>query len=118
MDRPPYCFKLLITHFSVINVVDKLGSIEELTIEIESNGGKHSLVLIKPWPPLNRPSTRLIDISGLSAEDIDSVCAFKDSNITRIEITKKNKDIISIPCEDIKGLPNRTGGSSQTQEGN
>ena len=115
MDRPPYPFSAL-TNFSVNNVEEKLSCIMKLTLKIDSKiNGKHSLVLIKPWPPLNRPSTRLIDISGLSAEDIESVCAFKDSNITRIEITKKNKDIISIPCEDIKGLHNRTGGSSQTQ---
>jgi len=115
MEKPPYTFRAL-TNFSVNNVEEKLGCIMKLTLKIDSKiYGKHSLVLIKPWPPSNRPSTRLIVISGLSAEDIDSVCSFKDSNITRIEITKKNKDIISIPCEDIKGLPNRTGGSSQTQ---
>lgn len=115
MENPPYTFRSL-TNFSVNNVVEKLSCIMKLTLKIDSKiDGKHSLVLIKPWPPLNRPSTRLIDILRLSAEDIDSVCAFKDSNITRIEIKKKNKDIISIPCEDIEGLPNRTDSSSQTQ---
>ena len=114
MNKPPYCFKLL-THFSIINVVKNLNRIEQLTLEIESNGSKHSLVLIDPWPPLNRPSYRLDDILELFVKDIDSVCAFKDSNIIRIEITKKNKEIKSIPCKDIKGLPDRTDGSDQTQ---
>jgi len=114
MEKPPYTFRSL-TNFSVNNVEKKLGRIDQLTLEIESNGCKHSLVLIKPWPPSSRPSTRLVVISALSAEDIDYIFAFKDSDITRIEITKKNRDIISIPCEDIKGLPNRTVGSNQTQ---
>ncbi len=109
MELPPYCFKLL-THFSVTNVKYKLDSIEQLTLEIESNGGKHSLALIKPWPPFGRAPTELNEISRLSAEDIDSVCSFKDSDNTRIEITKKNKDEnnISILCKNIKGLPIRT----------
>lgn len=115
MNKPPYCFKLL-THFSVINVVKNLNQIEQLTLEIESNGSKHSLVLIEPWPPFSRPiKKRLDDISGLCVKDIDSVCAFKDSNIIRIEITKKNKEIESIRCKDIKGLPDRTDDSDQTQ---
>ena len=114
MEKPPYTFRSL-TNFSVNNIKEKLGRIDQLTLEIESNGCKLSLLLIKPWPPSNRPSTRLIVISELSAEDIDYIFAFKDSDFKRIEITKKNRDIISIPCKDIKGLPNRTVGSSQTQ---
>ncbi len=97
------CIRSL-TNFSVIDKVINLNAIEKITIEIESNSDKHSLVLIKPWPPFSRPSSGLDKVSGLSAQNIESVCPAPPSPSDKpgIEITMKNEDGIIIRCDSIE----------------
>ncbi len=96
-----------VNKFSVALGNINLNAVEQLTINIESNGVNHQLVLIKPWPPSNRLNhTKWNRTKGLSAEDIESVKIFQDSDNPRIEITmaNENEDGITIPCDSIELL--------------
>ena len=94
-----------ITNFSARPGKINLNTMEQLTIDIESNGDKHPLVLIKPWPPYSRIPPEWDKIKGLAdhPNDIQSVGVFPNSDNPRIEITLKDVDKvpITIPCDSI-----------------
>ncbi len=82
---------------------------ERLTIKIESNGVKHQLVLIKPWPPIRIDYKQLDKLRRLSREDIEieSVCPVfryppSPSDKPGIQIAVKNEDWITIHCDSIE----------------
>ena len=89
-------------------------NIKKLTIEIgSSTRGKHSLVLIGPFPPLGRPGKYLRELSSLQKENIDLIDVFpgqldgRTGKQARIEVTKSNGDRATFRCKRIEGLPDR-----------
>lgn len=115
MEKPPYIFKA-ITHFLVKNVEEvdsRIDCITKLTLEIGSQipPGRHSLTLIKPFPPFGRKGTNLSMLESLRAEDIESIWAFRRTNsnkCARVEIRRKGDDpTVPVRCERIEGVPGR-----------
>ena len=107
-----------IKKFSVINVVNKPPKFDhcvELTLDLElENGSKHSIVLIKPFPPFGRAKKHLKYIESLSHENIDHIEVFDGNNDKRcekkprVEIWMKDGVELTLSFERIKGLPKIT----------
>jgi hypothetical protein len=116
MEISPYRFES-ITHFSISNVEkyhSMFADIKKLTIEIgSSTRGKHSLVLIKPFPPFGRPDKHMMELLSLQKENIDLIDVFPEQldgrtgKQARIEVTKINGDRATFCCKRIEGLPVR-----------
>ncbi len=117
MEKLLYTFKS-INKFSVINVINKPPRFDhcvELTLDIElENGSRHSLVLIKPFPPFGRAKKDLNYIESLSHEDIDRIKVFDGNNDKRkekkprVEIWMKDGVELTLSFERINGLPQKT----------
>jgi hypothetical protein len=113
MEKPPYVFRV-ITDFSVRAVEKKdprIDYITKLTLEIVSElpKGKHSLELIKPFPPLGRSGKKLSMLKSLDHKDIKLISAFRGSNGEKnacIEIQMKTPgSTVFIRCKQIQGIP-------------
>ena len=117
MEKLLYTFKS-INKFSVVNVINKPPKFDhcvELTLDLEfENGSKHSLVLIKPFPPFGRAKKHLEYLDSLSHQDIDHIEVFDGNNDKkcekkpRVEIWMKDGVELAISFEGIKDLPKIT----------
>lgn len=114
MKKPQYNFQD-ITHFSIVNIEKReprIDYIEKLTLEIGSNipPGRFSLGLIEPFPPLGREGTQLSKLISLQKRDIKYILAFCETvngKKARIEIGRKDYNIIVVKCERIECVPSR-----------
>jgi hypothetical protein len=120
MGTSPHPFES-ITHFSISDVKkDPISDcIATLTVDFESKTrGKHSLVLIRPWPPYGRPGRELTRLRSLSNQDIDlTLYAWladkQDPKGARIEIFLHDSESFTVPCGGIEGLPSRVESAQQ-----
>jgi hypothetical protein len=113
MEKPPYVFQV-INDFSIKAVEKKkprIDYITKLTLEIgpELPKGKHSLELIKPFPPKCNGGEKLMKLKSLDHEDIESISACRYSNSEKnacIRIKRKAPGTtISVKCKRIEGVP-------------